>query len=606
MQIRCEINFPQLPTISDHERERRSFVQPCARHVATRIEQVKEVLNDVAAASAAGHWCVGFVAHEAAAAFDSAFVSPSTTQTDAATPLVWFAEFADMREAPLLSAAERDGFAVSPWQSDTTDAAFRDAVETIRADIRDGRFYQVNYTTRLRAQFTGDVLGFYRALQASQPGGYQVYIETDAFQLLSVSPELFFSLRDGLVTTQPMKGTAPRGDNATEDIELAEALTHSQKERAENLMIVDLLRNDLSRIALPGSVEVPHLFSLHALPSVWQMTSTVRARLRPGLSLVDVFAALFPCGSVTGAPKVEAMRAIAALETSPRGVYCGAIGVVAPGGVACFNVGIRSIWLQRDKTGSVAATCGVGSGITYDSTVAGEAAEVVYKARFVQRASKSFALFETIRLEEGRYSLLARHLARMENSARHFRFGFDANGAREALSQFASANAAGLWRVRLQSAADGELTVEAKLLDAVPARPTFMVAVAAVSSADEFLQHKTTRREVYDQHAPAAGVWDTLLWNERGELTEFIRANVVLDIDGERLTPPIASGLLNGTLRQQLLDEGRIREAVLTKRDLARASAVWWVNGLRGEVAVTQSGAASLEIESARLAGVSE
>ena len=381
MPICCEINFPLLPTLSDEERQCRTFVDPVAVHVARQPDQVAGVLDALVNASVRGNWCVGFVTHEAAPAFDAAL----QTKPAEGFPLAWFAEFTEAADGvlPAVPEAAQPAFVVSPWRTDTSPERFAECVESIRADIREGRFYQVNYTTRLNADFGGDALTFYRALQVAQPRGYHAFIDAGEFQLLSVSPELFFCLRDGVVTTQPMKGTAPRGDTAEADAALADGLTHSTKERAENLMIVDLLRNDLSRVATPSSVEVPHLFSLHPLPSVWQMTSTVRARLRARLTVKDVFAALFPCGSVTGAPKVEAMRAIVALESSARGAYCGAIGLVTPDGSACFNVGIRSVWIEHGR-----ASFGVGSGITYDSTVAGEAAELAYKARFVQRASK--------------------------------------------------------------------------------------------------------------------------------------------------------------------------------------------------------------------------
>ncbi|MCA3001061.1 MAG: chorismate-binding protein [Rhodocyclaceae bacterium] len=583
MTIRCEIDFPLLPTLSEAERQRLQFSAPLAVHIADRIEQVQPVLDAVCDAAKHGRWCVGFVAHEAAPAFDPALVTQA-----AATPLVWFAEFASATVLPSVPPRQSDAqasYTLAKWIPEVAAGEFCDCVESIRRDIRDGRFYQVNYTTRLSAAFTGDAQLFYRALQANQPNGYQAFIDGGDFQLLSVSPELFFSLRDGQVTTQPMKGTAPRGDTAETDTALAAALTHSAKERAENLMIVDLLRNDLSRIAEPHSVEVPHLFSLHALPSVWSMTSTVQAKLLPGFSLHDVFRALFPCGSVTGAPKVEAMHAIRDLEASPRGAYCGAIGMVEPGGAACFNVGIRSVWIEGDDNNRV-ATFGVGSGITFDSTVEGEAAELVYKSRFVQRASKPFDLFETIRLNEGQLVLLDRHLARMANSARHFRFAFDEAAARSALASLAREHASGDWRIRLSSKPDGAVSVEVFALESPPLNPRAILAKSPVSSVDEFLQHKTTRRETYQLHAPPDGIWDTLLWNERGELTEFIRANVVLDLNGKRFTPPVTAGLLNGTMRDELIARGEVAERVLTRSDLERATTVWWVNGLRGELKI--------------------
>ena len=598
--IHCEINFPMLATLTPSERLRHAFRDPVAVHVATRVEDIAEVLEAVAHASARGHWCVGFVAHEAAPAFDRALVGQETADR----PLVWFAEFA----APAETHASPDGwnastaaqeevmYRVGEWQTDIDHIAFREKVESIRADIREGRFYQVNLTTRLAASFSGDALAFYRALQASQPNGYHAFIDTGDAQLLSVSPELFFALHDGKVTTQPMKGTAPRGDTPDADERIAWALTHSDKERAENLMIVDLLRNDLSRIARPNTVEVSSLFALQPLPSVWQMTSTINAALREGLGLPDVFRALFPCGSVTGAPKVEATRAIRDLETAPRGAYCGAIGYVEPavdGHLrACFNVGIRGVWIERGQ-----ALCGVGGGITWDSTVEGEWAEVIYKSRFVKRASKPFELLETLRLEEGGFALRDRHLDRMENSARHFRFAFDRAQVSRELDRLGSRHPRGVWRARVRLDSVGAVRTDAVALDEAPARASFRLADAPISGADEFLLHKTTRREIHERHAPRGqAAFDTLLWNEGGELTEFTRANLAMKLDGILWTPPVSCGLLNGTLRDELVAWGVLRERVLKREDLARAEGVWWLNGVRGWVEIQPAKSGMLEM----------
>ncbi len=582
-----------LATLTPSERLRHAFTAPLAIHVATRIEDVAAVLDAVSLASACGHWCVGFLAHEAAPAFDSALVVQSNKMAD--RPLAWFAEFA-APESPREQGRAADAYRVGEWNSDIDHVAFRDKVESVRSDIRDGRFYQVNLTTRLEAEFSGDTFAFYRALQSVQPNGYHAYIDTGDAQLLSVSPELFFTLHDGKVTTQPMKGTAPRGDTPEADERIAWELTHSEKERAENLMIVDLLRNDLSRIAQPNSVDVTALFALQPLPSVWQMTSTIDAKLREGLGLADVFRALFPCGSVTGAPKVEAMHAIRDLETMPRGAYCGAIGYVAPaldGHVrACFNVGIRSVWIERGR-----AVCGVGGGITWDSTAEGEWAEVIYKSRFAKRASRTFELLETLRLEEGAFALLDRHIARLENSARHFRFVFDRSRALRELDSLATYQPQGVWRARLLLDRDGSVRAEATALDETPANASFRLADSPISSADEFLLHKTTRREIYDQHAPQGQLaFDTLLWNERGELTEFTRANLVLELDGVLWTPPVSCGLLNGTLRDELVAWGVLQERVLRREDLARADEIWWLNGLRGWVNVDLPAEGSLAL----------
>ena len=292
---------------------------------------------------------MGYVRYETAPAFDPALITHA-----ADGPLVCFAVFDEAMPWPTLRPDQHEApHSTADWHDSLTRADFERNVERIHEWIRDGEVYQINYTTQLRSQLSGDALAYFHALHRSQPGGYGVYLDTrqgiqDApgERVLSVSPELFFDWRAGSITTQPMKGTASRGLDPAADKNAAERLRHSEKERAENLMIVDLLRNDLARIAQTGSVEVPALFELHALPTVWQMTSTVRATPRAGLSLSDVFAALFPCGSVTGAPKVRAMHQIAQLESEPRGVYCGAVGVLAPGGRATFNVPIRTVTIS--------------------------------------------------------------------------------------------------------------------------------------------------------------------------------------------------------------------------------------------------------------------
>ena len=583
MSIRCEIDFPELATLTPDERLRRSFTQPIAVHGARSQADVLPVLRAVESAAARGHWCVGFVAHEAAPAFDKAL----TVKPQNVPWFAWFAEFApdNMVGQPLAGAG--DGFRVSSFAGDTAYRDYAKSIESIREDIRNGRFYQVNFTSRLSASFRGESLLFHRALQAEQPNGYHAFIDTGEGALLSLSPELFFALHGGHVTTQPMKGTAPRGDTPEDDDRIAWALAHSDKERAENLMIVDLLRNDLSRIAEPDSVEVAALFALQPLPSVWQMTSTIHAKLRPGLGLQDVFRALFPCGSVTGAPKVEAMRAIRDLEAQPRGAYCGAIGFVAPGEGgqvrACFNVGIRSLWIDNGRV-----TAGVGGGITFDSTVDGEWAEMQYKARFAARAAKPFELLETLRLAIGGFDLFERHLARMEKSARHFRFAFDRARATALLHALAQERAAGEWRVRLLCDRAGHMRTVVSALGPLPENRTVVLASSAVSGADEFLRHKTTRRETYELHAPPdQPAFDTLLYNERGELTEFTRANLALLVDGEIVTPPVECGLLNGTFRDECLARGDWTERILTRADLTKATRIGWVNSLRGWVDVT-------------------
>ncbi|MBC8077362.1 MAG: bifunctional anthranilate synthase component I family protein/class IV aminotransferase, partial [Chloroflexales bacterium] len=429
--------------------------------------------------------------------------------------------------------------------------------------------------------FAGDALALYRQLSTAQPADYRAYLDNGDYRILSLSPELFFGWDGDQIMTRPMKGTARRGRWLAEDEARAAALLASEKERAENLMIVDLLRNDIGRVAEIGSVRVPQLFAAERYPTVWQLTSTVSARTRPATTLEDVFAALFPCGSVTGAPKVSTMRLIAALEDTPRGVYCGAIGLIEPGGAATFNVAIRTVQLDA-ATG--AANYGVGGGITWDSTAAGEYAEVRAKAALLGTRWPTFALLETLRLEGGRYTLLDRHLARLADSARYFDFQFDIKDARAALDVHAGEHAHEVRRVRLLLAQGGAVRVESAPLQPLPPEPLPVALThTPVSSDDRFLFHKTTQRATYDAlRANAPDAFDVLLWNERGELTEFTIGNLVLELEGRRYTPPLSSGLLAGTMRAELLETGQIAERVLLREDLARATGVWLVNSVRG------------------------
>ena len=564
----CRLDFP-LP---GGERLQARFAAPRAVLRADTPGEVAGVLAGAEAAARAGCWVVGFVSYEAAPAFDAAFAVQAPAGE---LPLACFAVY----DAPQPAAtALAENFACRGWSSSLSAAAAAERIEAIRRGIGDGAYYQVNLTMRATSPFAGSPQAFFEALAASQPGAYAAFLDWGEGQILSVSPELFFARVGDRLLTRPMKGTAPRHAEPAADRAAAEALRASEKERAENLMIVDLLRNDLARVAETGSVEVERLFEVEAWPSVWQMTSSIAARARPGLALPELFAALFPCGSVTGAPKVAAMAAIAELEDSPRGIYCGAIGVLQPGGDAVFSVAIRSVSVARGV-----ATCGLGSGITIDSTPAAEYAEWSAKRRFLLRASAPFELLETLRLEDGAFVRLERHLQRLQRSAAWFGFALDPAAARRALIGLAEARGPGAWRVRLLAARDGAVRCEACALAASPAEVSVRLADRPIEAELEFLQHKTTERRAYEAFADLpAGLFDTLLFNSRGELTEFTRGNVFLEQDGVLLTPPLACGLLPGVLRGELLQSGRAREAVLTREQAAAGGRWWFGNSLRG------------------------
>lgn len=627
--MKARIDFPQ----AEGQRLALAFGAPIATLTARTLAEVPAVLDAAMTEARAGRWVVGWVAYEAAPAFDPALVVRAPAGP---LPLAAFASYA----APDTGTTADDaGFACGPWRMTTSRDQALAAIAELRRRIGAGDFYQVNLTTRLVADFSGDSAALFAALRATQPAGYCLHLQDAEWEILSVSPELFFDWQaDGTLSTRPMKGTAPRHADAAADAAAAAALLASEKERAENLMIVDLLRNDLARVAATGTVRVPRLFELDALPTAWQMSSTVQCATRPGTGLAEVFRALFPCGSVTGAPKVAAMAAIAALEDAPRGAYCGAIGLIRPGGHATFNVGIRTVTLDRramsgkDKAAFAPgrpkqtrhapkaqtarstfgdtlmferselpgtpreggeggrAICGVGSGIVFDSAPADEYAEWLIKRRFLLRASAGFELLETLALHDGQYVLLERHLARLAHSAEHFGFVHERSRAAEALDALAAVHPVGNWRVRLLCDRGGAARAEAFALEPTPDEVAVALAAAPIEGDAEFLLHKTTRREAYAPFDPPPGVFDTLLWNARGELTEFTRGNVVLEIDGALVTPPLACGLLPGVLRAELLARGEIAERVVRVDELPRASRLWFINGVRGMLPARQIG----------------
>lgn len=553
------------------------FVHPFAVHQARRPEEVVAVLQAAEAAARTGRWCVGYVAYEAAPAFDPAFEvhEPAT----GGLPLAWFAEFEALEPWP--TAAGHVGYEPLHWASRLGAEAFARNIARIHQAIADGEVYQINYTAPWTTSFQGDPLALFHALLRAQPHSYAACLDTGAGHVLSLSPELFFDWRDERLLARPMKGTAPRGETPEEDLRRAEGLRTHEKERAENLMIVDLIRNDLSRLAEAHSVRVPRLFHTQAWPTVWQMTSDVVCRTRPGTTLVDVFRALFPCGSVTGAPKVRAMHWIHRLETEPRGVYCGAVGLLQPGGVATFNVAIRTV-----EVGGQQARCGIGSGITADARAAAEYEEWRVKRGFLERAARPFQLLETMRVSAGQVVRWAYHRARLERAARHFRYPWDADRVEREVSAAASILREG--RLRLLLGADGALALEPGPLPVTPPRPVVVLAFEPIDGSSEFVRHKTTRREHYERLAlEEPAVFDTLLWNARGELTEFTRGNVAVRIEGQWYTPPESCGLLPGVMRQSLIDAGKLLPRVLRREDLRRAQGLAFVNSLRGWVDVT-------------------
>jgi para-aminobenzoate synthetase/4-amino-4-deoxychorismate lyase len=607
-----------------------AYTSPRETIEARRLDQVLPLLSRVDQATRAGLQAAGFLCYEAAPAFDPSFV----TSPPGTLPLAWFGIYDRWTRLPRLPSwsAEVPGpheattgeVAFPDWSPSESDAEHRAAVERIRAFIAAGDVYQVNHTHRLRTRLGEPPWSLFRRLVSAQGGRCAAWVALEEHLICSASPELFFLLAGEEIESRPMKGTAPRGRSSQEDQLLGTRLTASAKDRAENLMITDMVRNDLGRIAETGSVRVDALWELERYETVWQLTSTVRARTRA--PLVEIFRGLFPGASITGAPKIRAMEIIAGLEREARGVYTGCIGRVGPGSAARFNIAIRTAVVER---GSGRAEYGTGGGIVWDSEPDRERQECRHKARLLSAPPRpEFRLFETLRWSPaGELFLRERHLDRLAASAGYFGFRFDRVAAGAALEREAAglgdrpgdasmaiavprghavdgpaarrhaqpgpatpepaAPEPLLWRIRLFLDRDGALATDATPL--APAHRVWTVALAVepVDERDPFLFHKTTHREPYDRpRRDQPGMDDVLLWNRRGEITESTRANLAVRLDGVWVTPALDCGLLPGTLRQALLARNRLREAIVRVEDLARAERLVLFNSLRGVIRV--------------------
>ncbi len=550
----------------------RVFIDPVEEVVARDLDQVSSALEEVEQAVDRGLHAVGFISYEAASGLDRALRTRETGDL----PLVYFGLFKGRKESN--DQDKRGRYSIGEWEPSVSPKEYAAAIERIRTYIAAGDTYQVNYTFRLRSRFEGDPLAFYRDICRAQGAAYCGYIDLGHHVLISASPELFFQVRDWYCSTRPMKGTRPRGRWLEEDTSLAAQLRESAKDRAENTMVTDLLRNDLGKISQVGSVQVPALWSMERYPTVWQLTSTVESQLREGVGLVEIFAALFPCGSITGAPKVRTMEIIAELEPHPRGIYTGCLGYWSPGGEACFNVAIRTAHLDREK-GEL--EFGVGGGVTWGSSVEGEYAECLVKAQVLQVRRPVFKLLETVLYEGGEYFLLDRHLERLEKSAEYWGYHCALSEVRNVLTDLAKALGNKRFKVRLTLGNQGGLEVQYQDVGEA-GRLKVALAGEKVDSADPFLYHKTTYRDIYEKSlATRPDCDDVILCNERDELTECSIGNLVLECDGVRYTPPIESGLLAGTFRGELLARGKISERVLRVDELTGADALYLINSVR-------------------------
>ena len=566
------------------------FADPHRLIIAEKLDEVIPALREIEELVNTNDWhAAGFLSYESAPAFDTAFRSErDETKSKDGFPYLWFGLYPAPR---FVTPPEPDPVRpVLTWLPTTDRNTYNAAIAQIKEHIAHGQTYQVNYTMRLQSDFQSDPWNFFLHLAQSQ-NNHAAYIDTGRFVIASASPELFFQLNGETITCRPMKGTVKRGRTTKEDKEQAEWLRTSDKNRAENVMIVDMIRNDLGRIARVGSVKVSELFTVEKYPTLWQMTSTVTAKTE--VSLTKILSALFPCASITGAPKVSTMRIISELETTPRKIYTGSIGYFSPHRKASFNVAIRTALIDRETK---KAEYGVGGGIVWDSTSTDEYAEALLKARVLTESRPEFSLLETMlwTLEDG-FFLREKHIARLLDSADYFDFPVKRRGGvtpppppQETINAYLDEISSGFkspQRVRVLLDKNGNLSFETK--DFIPSENQYPMKVCLakelIHSGNIFLFHKTTRRDVYNQAFSSGGASydDVLLYNERGELTEFTIGNLVVEMNGRYYTPPVSCGLLPGTFRAQLMESDQVEERIVRIEDLKDCARIFLVNSVR-------------------------
>ena len=559
----------------------RRLTAPTQVVCARSLTEVASCLQRVEEAVAQGQYAAGYLSYEAAPA-----VNPLLTAHNPGDfPPLWFGIYDAMETLPTRP-AQPLAFSIGTWETDVGERAYVEAVARIRELIAAGDTYQVNYTFPMHASFNGDPVNWFHHLCRAQRADHAAYVDTGRFKILSASPELFFRLDGRTLETRPMKGTRPRGLWPEADRQAHEDLVRSEKDRAENVMIVDLLRNDMGRISDTGSVAVDRLFDVERYETVWQMTSTIRSLT--SASPTQLLRALFPSGSVTGAPKVHTMQIIRQIEPHPRGVYCGAIGWFGPDRQAEFNVPIRTVTVDAEAG---RARYHIGSGITWQSAADAEYAECYDKAAVLSCRRPKFELLESLLHDGNGYWLLEEHLDRLAASAAYFGFQIGIGQVRDALLEHARSFGDAPLTVRLLADETGSFRIEsASLTPAVHVR--LGLAPSPVDESDVFLYHKTTHRSVYAKtKVSRPNCNDVLLWNRRGEVTESTMANVVFEIDGRHVTPPIACGLLGGTMRRHLLAQDAVHEQVVKVADVARATRIWLVNSVRKRIDVEWEGA---------------
>lgn len=586
--------FLETSKPSDENHQSYLFSDPVGLLIARSAHDLPEVFSRIEEAISNGFFVAGFLSYEAGYHFEPKAQSDQLNNFDK-TPLAWFGIYKEPitlnhraeKFQSLTPHSEGMDLAVHSHRIENlkfnlTKDVYRKKIEAIKSYIQTGDVYQINFTGKFKFDFEGDLVSLYSALRQKQPVPYSAFIKTGDETILSFSPELFFRIDDGVIQTKPMKGTILRGQTPDEDASLAETLRESGKNRAENLMIVDLLRNDIGRVCKKGSVEVTDIFRVETYQTLHQMTSTVKGVLSDDVRFYDLFKAIYPCGSVTGAPKIRAMQLIGELESEARGVYTGAIGFITPKRDAVFNVAIRTVVINNSK-----GEMGSGSGVVWDSDADEEYRECELKAAFLSGTQEDFELIETM-LWDGGYPLLEMHLARLGRTATHFGYVFNPTDVRKQLECEAELFESGKkYKVRLTLDRAGSIKLENVPVELVQNAPLQVcLARKRTDSQNAFLYHKTTRRELYDdlfKKATEKGFADVLFMNEQNNITEGAISNVVIKIGDTFYTPPVESGLLPGVFREHFFETQKgVVEKVLTLGNLRDADEIWLCNAVRG------------------------
>ncbi len=563
-QTRCWLSF-QCPRaiVTTH---RKSEVIDCLHDIEQRVEQEQ-------------WYAAGFVSYEAAIAFDSAF----SVHADPDFPLLWFGLYDRVDELKTLPVEANPQLPELEWQPSITQEDYNQAIAAIRHHIYQGDTYQVNFTFRLRSAFRGNPARFFLHQLASQHPPYGAFLDIGSWQICSASPELFLQREGDRIWSRPMKGTSKRGLTWDRDRQLSQKLQQCDKNRAENVMIVDMVRNDLGQIAELGSVNVTNLFALEKYPTLWQLTTTVQAQTQAGF--VDTFRALFPPASITGAPKPSTMNIITQLETTPRRIYTGTIGYLQPGQQAQFNVAIRTVLINRDRQ---EAEYGVGGGIVWDSQHSLEFEECQTKAQVLFQTRCNFSLLETLlwTSDQG-YHLLEQHLQRLTQSADYFNYPLNDSYLQTKLTHLARSlsSQSSPQKIRILVNIHGEINCQSSPYTMPDFSQPLAIPLAKtpVDANNPFLYHKTTHRQVYQEAiAPFPNAPDVILYNQQGYMTESTIANLAVEIDGTLYTPPIHDGLLAGTYRNWMLSQRKLCEKSLTLDHLLHGDRIFLMNSLRG------------------------